>query len=105
MKLHTKYPGSKSCDFRQDDFFMFSFRKSIFSDLAIQWTGTIGTIIEESHIMIIPTKFGQNQASRFSNVAIVEDARNTTSNDHNSSQVSYKETKVLIDHEKHNSLS
>ena len=50
--------------------------------------------------MIIPAKFGQNQASRLGNVAIVDDARNTTSNYHNSSQVSYKETKVLIDHEK-----
>ena len=35
--------------------------------------------------MIVPAKFGQNQASRLGNVAIVDEARDTTSNDHNSS--------------------
>ena len=65
MMLHTKYQGSRSCGFKQEDFLKFSFRKSIFSlcDLDIQWTFTIWTIIKEGHIRIIPAKFGQIPAS------------------------------------------
>ena len=43
----------------------FSSWKSSFSlcVLHMQWTGTIWTIIKESHIRIIPAKFGQNPES------------------------------------------
>ena len=44
-------------------FLKFSFQKSILSpfDLVMQQTGTIWTFIEEGHIRIVPSTFGQNQ--------------------------------------------
>ena len=43
MKLHTKYQRHVPSGFRQEDFFKFSVKESIFSscDLDVQWTGTI----------------------------------------------------------------
>ena len=58
----------------------------------MQWTRTIGTILKEGHIRIIPTKFGQNPASSLGGDVVwsncwrqtIHDGRRT-SNDHNSS--------------------
>ena len=84
--------------FQTRRFFKFLSRKSIFSlsDLDMQQTITIWTIIKEGHIRIIPAKFCQNRAiSLGSDVHwsnIVDDTQRTTrdgprtSNDHKSSQ-------------------
>ena len=49
MKLHTKYQRPEPSGFRQEDFFKFSVKKSIFSscDLDVQWTRTILTTLKE----------------------------------------------------------
>ena len=65
VMLHIKYQSFRACGFREEGFFKFSFRKSIFSlcHLGMQWTGTIWTIFKEGLKRIIPTKFGKNLAS------------------------------------------
>ena len=58
--LHSKYQGSKLCDFRQE------FSLKIHSwNLVMQQTGTILTNYQRGpYIRIIPAQFGQNPASR-----------------------------------------
>ena len=49
MKLHTKYQRPGPSGFREEDFFKFSAKKSIFScfNLDMQWTRTIWTTLKE----------------------------------------------------------
>ena len=59
--LYTKYESSEPCSFRQEDFWMFHFKKPIYwpRDLLMQPTGTIWTTLIGDHPRIISVKFGQ----------------------------------------------
>ena len=75
--LHTKYQGSRPCGFRQEDFLSFHLENHFsLCYLDMQRTGTIGTIIKESHVRIIPAKFGKMVEMSFE--GIFNDGRRTT---------------------------